>query len=246
MTRGPMQRAKSKLARYADASRLVALHLVRGLVEFTETELGAFVMMLSPKQAKELARRHRERPREGPQWFTVDESALVQVLADLIVPSDKTGPGAAQLGRLGRSAVTTLDRLAAGSPRRQALYACGLLALDRLAKDRYKCRFVELARENQVHLLQFVDRLRQKWSKPISLVAKIKTKIVILYHHWSGLFPAVELFPRLVQDVLQAFYTDRVSWVWLDYDGPPMPDGYPDPVDRRSPVHEAGTRRQMD
>jgi len=199
-------------------------------------------MMRSPKIAEELARRDRERPREGPQWFTADESALVEVLAHLIVPSDEGSPGAEQMDVLGRSAVETLDRLVAASPRRQALYARGLLALDRLAKDEYKSTFVALSQENQVHLLQFVDRRHQEWSKPISITAKLKTKIAILYHKWSGLFPATELFPTLVQDVLQAFYTNRVSWAWLDYDGPPMPEGYPHPLDRRSRVREADTQ----
>ena len=199
-------------------------------------------MMRSPKIAKELARRERERPCGGPQWFTADESALVKVLANLIVPSDEASPGAEQMDVLGRSAVGTLDRLVAASQRRQGLYARGLLALDRLAKDEYKSTFVALSQGNQVHLLQFVDRRRQEWSEPISITAKLKSKIAILYHKWSGLFPAAELFPTLVQDVLLAFYTNRVSWAWLDYDGPPMPQGYPNGLDRRSRVQEAERR----
>src|SRR2546427_20738 len=238
--RGAIRRAGSKLARYADASGVVALHLVRGFLEFSETKLGAFVMLLSPKQAKALARRRRERPREGLRWFTAGESALVETLANLIAPSDATGPGAEQMALLGRSAVETVDRLAAGSPCRQALYARGLLALDHLAKDEYKSAFVELSREHQVHLLQCIDRLHHKWSTPTSLTAKIRNRTVILYHKWSGLFPAVEIFPRLVEDVLQAFYTDPVSWVWLDYDGPPMPQGYPDLLDRRWRASRSG------
>jgi len=127
--RGAIRRAGSKLARYADASGVVALHLVRGFLEFSETKLGAFVMLLSPKQAKALARRRRERPREGLRWFTAGESALVETLANLIAPSDATGPGAEQMALLGRSAVETVDRLAAGSPCRQALYARGNTSL---------------------------------------------------------------------------------------------------------------------
>jgi choline dehydrogenase-like flavoprotein len=207
--------------------------------------LGEFLMALSPKETKELARRDRDRPHERPYSFTAEESALVKVLADLIVPSDATSPGAEQMGVRGRSAVETLDRLVAGSQRRRAVYARGLLALDRLAQDKYKSPFIELSWKNQLHLLQFVDRLHQQWSKPISLTAKVKAKIVILYHKASGLFPAVELFPRLVQDVLQVFYTDRISWGWLDYDGPPMPAGYPNLLDRRSPVPEAEAQSSL-
>ena len=243
---GRMQRVKSKLARYADASEVIALHLAREGVVSTETRLGEFLMRLSLRRARELARRDRERPREGAQWFTADEYALVEVLADLIVPSDATSPGARHLAVQGPSAVETLDRRVAGSPSRQTLYARGLLALDQLAQDKYKCKVVGLSPENQLRLLQLVDRLHQTWSKPMSPMAKIKTKSITLYHRWSGLYPAVELFPRLVQDVLQAFYTNPVSWGWLDYDGPPMPDGYADVLDRRSPVGPPELRRSAD
>ncbi len=232
---------KSRLARLADAPGVAAVHLVRGLVQLGETKLGAVLMRLSPATARELARRQRERPREGERWFTADESALVEVLADLIVPSDDTGPGAGQLKLAGRSAAERLDHLAAGSPRRQALYGPGLLALDRLAQDKHKARFVALSHEQQVQLLQVVDRLRQSWSAPSSLAAKIKNRIAVLYHKWSGVFPAVELFPGLVQDVLQAFYTDRLSWAWLDYDGPPMPNGYRNVLASRAPLPDTGT-----
>lgn len=236
--RGAVQRAKAKLAHNAGVPAVVALHWMRGVMEFTEGKLGALV--LSPQTAKELARRHRERLRDGRRWFTADETALVEVLAHLIVPSDETGPGAEQLRLLGRPVAETLDRLVAGSQRRQVLYARGLLALDRLANDKYQAHFVELSPQNQVHLLEVVDQLRLKWSQPSSLSAKIKTKIVkLLYDQWSGVSPAAELFPTLVQDVLQAFYTDPVSWAWLDYDGPPMREGYPNLLASRSPVGEA-------
>jgi hypothetical protein len=222
-----MQRAKAKLAGYAGASAVVALHWMKGVVEFTEAKLGDFVTLLSPQTAKDLARRHRERFREGQRWFTADEAALVEALANLIVPTDEAGPGAERLGLLGRSVGETLDRLVAGSPRRQALYARGLLALDRLAKGEYQSAFLELSRQQQVRLLHLVDRVQQKWSRPSSLTAKIKAKIVrLLYDKWRSSSPAAELFPMLVQDVLEAFYTDPVSWEWLGYDGPPMPEGY--------------------
>jgi len=212
-------------ARYRDAARIAAFAAVRKCLEFSDTKLGELVMTLSPRNAK-------ERPRAGPQWFTADESAQVEILANLIVPSDDTGPGAAQLARAGRPAVATLDRLVAGSRSRQTVYARGLVALDRLAKDAYQSKFADLSQQNQVRLLQLVDRVGRKWAEPGSLASKIGTRIIILYHKWSGLFPAVEFFRTLVQDVLQTFYTDPLSWAWLDYDGPPMPEGYPGLVHR--------------
>jgi hypothetical protein len=216
----------TRLARYPDAARIAAFALVRKCLEFSDTRLGELLLRLSPRNVK-------QRPRQGPRWFTADESALVKILANLIVPSDDTGPGAAQLAVAGRPAVETLDRLVAGSRPRQAVYARGLPALDRLAKDAYRSKFADLSQPDQVRLLQVVDRVGRKWAKPDSLASKIGTRIVILYHKWSGLYPAVELFRTLVQDVLQTFYTDPLSWAWLDYDGPPMPEGYPGLVRRR-------------
>ena len=183
-------------------------------------------MTLSPKNAK-------PRLREGPHWFTANESALVEMLANLIVPSDDTGPGVAQLAFAGRPVVETLDRLVAGSRPRQAVYARGLLAMDRLARDAYRSKFADLSQQDRVRLLQLVDRVGRKWAKPDSLASKIGTRIIILYHKWSGLYAAVEFFRTLVQDVLQTFYTDPLSWAWLDYDGPPMPEGYPGLIRRR-------------
>jgi hypothetical protein len=190
-------------------------------------------MTLSPKNAKELARRHQARPREGQRWFTPDESALVEILANLIVPSDDTGPGASHLALAGRPAVATLDRLVAGSRPRQAVYGRGLVALDGLAKDAYQSKFADLSPQSQVRLLELVDRVGREWAEPGSFASKIGTRVIILYHKWSGLHPAVEFFRTLVQDVLRAFYTDPLSWAWLDYDGPPMPAGYPGLVHRR-------------
>jgi electron transfer flavoprotein beta subunit len=45
----------------------------------------------------------------------------------------------------------------------------------------------------------------------------------------------------LVDDVFQAFYTNEVSWVWLGYDGPPMPDGYPNLSEGRSKTKDPET-----
>lgn len=36
----------------------------------------------------------------------------------------------------------------------------------------------------------------------------------------------IRLFPILVKDVKQVFYTSQISWDWPGYDGPPMPNGY--------------------
>lgn len=212
------------MARYAGASAVIA-HVVRSMVELGETGLGSFLM----------ARRDGQRPSPPPggglHWFSADEAALVSALANLIVPSDDTGPGAAQM--LNRSAAEALDALVAGSERRQALYAHGLRDLNRLAEAKYGSAFVQLQPEKQRDLLHSVDRRHQRSPASPSVMSKMQTRVVALYQKWTR--PAVAFFPLLVDDVMRVFYTDRVSWAWLGYDGPPMPEGYRDPLDRRAP-----------
>src|SRR6266513_1820043 len=151
--RGATQQAKAKLPRYVETSAVAAVHRMRWAVDVAETSLGRLLLMLSPSTSRQLARRERERPapRDASRWFTDDEAALVGILANLIVPSDASGPGAAQM--LQQSAAEALDRLVAGSSARQTLYARGLLDLDRLARSRYKAAFVQLPQVDQVAVL---------------------------------------------------------------------------------------------
>jgi gluconate 2-dehydrogenase subunit 3-like protein len=232
------QRAKAKLTGYVNIFGIVAIYLVRQLIEFLQTKLGNFLAMLSREPSRELARRHLERSPQDGHWFTPDECALVRVLASLIVPSDETSPGADEVDILGPSAVDILDRLVACSRPRRALYGNGLVALDQLAQRKYKGSFAQSTQVQQLVLLRHVDRLSQVFSNRTSLIDKIESTVAIFYHKWSGQFPAAELFPILVRDVLQVFYTSQVSWIWLGYDGPPMLDGYPELRARHSSTLE--------
>jgi hypothetical protein len=141
---------------------------------------------------------------------------------------------------LDRSAAEAIGALVAGSERRQVLYAHGLRDLNRLAAAKYGSAFVHLPPEKQRELLHSVDRRHQRSSASPSLISKIRTRVVALYQNWTR--PAMAFFPLLVDDVMRVFYTDRVSWAWLGYDGPPMPDGYRDPLDRRAPVRADADR----
>jgi hypothetical protein len=225
------QRAKSGLMPYAETVRIKTRHLCRVAIKLVDATLGDVLGGLSWKRAGELAERNRYRQQNGRHWFTVDEHSVVDVLASLIVPSDGDGPGAKESG-----VVERINRLVAGSPDRQSVYARGLLALDERAQSDYGRGFAQLTYEQQVDLLRQMDRLHHKWSGSGSVMNKIRVKMAILYYKWNGFFWAVDLFPRLLQDVLRVFYTSRVCWDWLDYDGPPMPCGYPDLLERRSPT----------
>lgn len=172
---------------------------------------------LSVKESRTLSRRERQRPRDGTSWFTPQERALTEALACVIVPSDDTSPGAEDAG-----VTDALDRLLASSPERQVLYARGLLSFDDWAQRKHGRAFAMLPLAQQVDLLREADRIHRGRSGEPGALRAVKR----LYYMWR--LPAVDLFPQLVQDVLGAFYTSWVSWVWLRYDGPPMPHGYPD------------------
>ncbi len=173
------------------------------------------------------ARRRPSHSNTEPHWLTEDERALLAALSTLIVPSDEMGPGASEA-----KVVETLDRRIASSPSRQGLYARGLAGFDRLSRKRHGLRFAELTAPQQTDLLREIDRLSDAKTDSISVVERRAGRLLRLYRIVRH--PAVQLFPVLVKDVVQAFYTSPVSWEWLGYDGPPMPLGYLDVVQPRA------------
>ena len=198
------------------------------LMDLLNRVVDKLLLNSSYRRVMELGRRERERPRGDTSWFTVEEVALVEVLASLIVPSDETSPGAKEA-----DVVDTIDRMVATSPHRKKLYWFGLCSFDEWARRWYGRKFQELSVAEQNELLTQADNKYKKWETCTSLADKIRRKLDVLHCKKNGIFFAVQLFPRLVRDVHQAFYTSSVSWIWLGYDGPPMPHGYPDLAPRR-------------
>jgi hypothetical protein len=217
-----------------DANTSILRRLYRQAINYAQSvdsKAVDFLAGLSRKRAGALAEHNRHRQQVDGHWFTADEYSLVAVLASLIVPSNEDGPGAKEA-----EVVEWIDRVVAKSQDSQIIYARGLLALDEWAQHDYRCSFTQMSHEQQVDLLTEVDRLREKLSRTQSRIAKIKNRLLVRYYQVNGLFWAVKLFPRLVSHVLRAFYSSRVCWDWLGYDGPPMPYGYPDLIERRSPT----------
>lgn len=191
-------------------------------------------------RADGLALRDRERPRDDGRWFTTGEYRLIGALATLILPSDETGPGASEAG-----VVDTLDHLVATSRSRQALYARGLYGFDELAQRKHGRGFAELTHAQQVNLLKMVDPAHYSGNARTTSVVEVKRKLTVLYRHFIGpsLGEASVLFPVLVGDVLQAFYSSRVAWDWLGYDGPPGPRGYTDQAGQYLPIGKLEAER---
>jgi hypothetical protein len=151
---------------------------------------------------------------------------LVQVMASIIVPSDEETPGLEEVCVLGPPAVVTLDGLVATSTYRQQLYSKGLLAFDVWALNRRGCKFAEMSKEDQILLLRAAEQGYEDWTKGSSALTKAWQRLKAITRAKNGSIFAAELFPQFRDDCMQVFYTSRVSWVWLEYDGPPMEKGY--------------------
>lgn len=182
---------------------------------------------------KELARRNAERGGNNLRWFTPDEVAAVEALARIIVPSDEETPGIDEVGVLGPPAIEVLDSLIAKSANRQLLYSRGLLSLDIWALKERKCKFAEMQKEDQIMLFSAAQRVYEDWTAGAPPIMKAWHRIRAIAQARRGSFFAGQLYPQIRNDCLQVFYTSRVSWVWLEYDGPPMDKGYPSLVKPR-------------
>lgn len=183
--------------------------------------------VVSRGRDKELARRAAERGHGDFRWITPDEAVVAEALANLIIPSDGETPGIEDICVLGPSTLESLDRLIATSPGRQGLYARGLLSFDVWAQRERGCRFASMLQEDQVRLLKSSERSHEEWTSPAPLVQKAWRRFKIAIRGKGIPLSAGQLFPQLRSDCLQIFYTSRVSWIWLAYDGPPMDEGYP-------------------
>ena len=195
--------------------------------------LGICLGVVSRGMNKELVSRDADRGRNTLRWFTPDEVVVAEALANVIVPSDEETPGIEEIDVLGAPAIVLLDRMIAASPQRQYLYSRGLLSFDTWATKEHGCKFAEMTREDQLMLFGVAERGYKDWTASSCVVGKAWRKLRAIAKSRNGSFFAAKLYPQIRDDCLQVFYTSRVSWVWLDYDGPPMDKGYPSVVERR-------------
>jgi hypothetical protein len=159
--------------------------------------------------------------------MTSQQRQMLEALALIVIPKDESGPGANDA-----NVVATIEERLNHDPSRRAVYLRGLEGFEVAAKRRHGVSFIALTTPQQAELFQ--DAAEPKVTGIARLAGKAGYKMVGLYR--AVCYPQAELFAVLVQDVFEAFYTHPVSWEWLQYDGPPMPLGYPDVTrDRRYP-----------
>jgi choline dehydrogenase-like flavoprotein len=186
--------------------------------------LGAALFLIPPRRRALLARRARRRPTGDGTWFTPGEARLVDALACLIVPSTDDVPGAREVEVMGPSVLQQIDRYVAARADRRAVYARGLAAIDELAQRAHGRRFVDLDEDAQKAILYRMQARHARHVHPgrSGLARRISWARGML----RGASAAAELYGDIVSDTLRAFYTSEVAWLWLGYDGPPMPLGY--------------------
>lgn len=165
-----------------------------------------------------------QRPREEGRWFTPEELELVAAIAHLAVPSSEEEPGASDMEIIGASASRQIDRLVAARQRSWPTYARGLIATDELAQRAHSRKFVDLPAHQQIEMLTLMESLQQRRVDPSR--SSLARKLTHVWGMWSGESAAAELYEVVISDTLKAFYSSDVAWLWLGYDGPPMPLGY--------------------
>jgi hypothetical protein len=157
-------------------------------------------------------------PASRLQWLGAAQAAVLMAFAAVIVPTSAAGPGA-----LEAAVLEQIDRRVSRSPVRRQVYARGLAALDRLARHRYGAGAAGLSHEQLEELLRYCQQVRQsRRRRGESVVERLMRGVGRVNRSLRGEEAAVRLVPRLVRDVLDAFYSSPVAWEWLGYDGPPF------------------------
>jgi len=198
-----------------------------------ETFLNLCFRVVSHELNKCMARRAANRGLGDLRWITPVDAVVAEALANLIIPSDDETPGMEDICVLGLSTLESLDRLVASSTERQCLYSRGLAAFDTWAQQECGCNFASMPREDQIRLLRASEQLHENWVAPSGLLQKAWRRFKVVIQGKGIPFSCSQLFPLIRRDCLQIFYTSRVSWTWLNYDGPPMDEGYPGLTPRR-------------
>lgn len=182
--------------------------------------------LASPGFRKELHRRNVLRTRNESQWFVPEEAVVVWALAKIIVPSVNGSPGIEDLSRPDQTAVALLDKMVAEDSEKQVLYSHGLLAFEFWALAEHRRVFSDLSVEHQVDLFRSAQQRYDARVADTSRTAKMRRAFEAVISARKGIFHAERLYPIIRNDCLQIFYTSSVSWAWLQYDGPPMDNGY--------------------
>ena len=124
-----------------------------------------------------------------PQFFSREEFARIERLAELIIPSDET-PGAREAG-----AAEFIDFMVGHDTEQQQPMRTGLAWLNEQSAGRFARPFLELSEAQQVSLLE-----------PLAYEAKYR----------EGEEVGREFFRRVKELTAMGFYTSEIGWRELD------------------------------
>ncbi len=228
-----LPRARS-LLRWLRAFSVIAIpRAARGSALTLLERLGRFLFPIPNGRRRLLLGRAAQRPGVDGRWFTAEEGELVNALACLIIPSSEDVPGAGDMEIIGTSVLRQIDGLVAPRAECHLVYARGLIAVDELAWRRHGRTFVELADHEQVDVVSVMESMHHRWVDPSR--SGLRRKLEHVWGMWGGASAAAELYELIVSDTQRAFYSSEIAWLWLEYDGPPMPLGYESPETPREP-----------
>lgn len=203
------------------------IHLRATPVRWLNRLFQAVSTVLTPSGfRKELGRRNARRLGTARPWLMPEEALVADALAKIVVPSEEESPGIDDVCLLGQSTIDVLNEIIRSCPNRQDLYSRGLLSFDIWAFKEHGCNFTELTIDKRTDLFRAAQGLNDRLWDARSKVGKIWRRLEALAEMRRGTYYAALLYPMIRDDSLQIFYTSRVSWIWLGYDGPPMEKGY--------------------
>jgi Gluconate 2-dehydrogenase subunit 3 len=158
----------------------------------------------------------------SPRYLSGEEYQLLETLASLIVPSDELGPGAKEADVAAR-----LEAVIASSSERQAVYRSGLRSVQAIVYRISSEPLGDLPYPMQRAILTALESAyRKRHAGGTGLHHRVNRKLRSWLYARRGYTDAIALFPTLVADVLETFYSSPVAWEWLGYDGPPLSRGW--------------------
>jgi choline dehydrogenase-like flavoprotein len=217
-------RVRSALRRLPAFFVIAIPRTARGSVVTFLEGLGRFLFLIPMGRRSLMGRRAGQRPGGDGQWFTAEEGELVNALACLVIPSSDDVPGAGDLEIMGKSVLRQVDSLVAAREASHLVYARGLIAIDEMARRSHGRKFADLADHEMTEILSAMELLHRRRVDPSR--SGLRRKLAYVRGMWGGASAAAELYELLVSDTQRVFYSSEIAWLWLEYDGPPMPLGY--------------------
>lgn len=164
-----------------------------------------------------------ERMMDSSQPLSSKEMLTLECLAAIILPSDSLGPGAVEAG-----VVATIIRSLGTDKDKQSSYKRGLQAIDGLARGRFEKDLEALSPELQHALVTFIDQADGRIGFDArTLAERVRRKLSYWYYaSMMDVASVLDFWKMLREDVLVQFYSSRIAWDWLGYEGPPFPNGY--------------------